>query len=347
LLIRLNTPWTLITLWCLCITTSCEAPDPPRTAPTTSEAARKAAPDAPAPRPPGETKAPASPSAPPGRRIVAIGDLHGDLEATRAVLRLAGLLGPGDVPEWVGGSTILVQTGDVLDRGDGEQAILDLLDALAPKAEAAGGQIIELLGNHETMNALGDLRYVTRGGFADFEDVSDPKRLDPALAEIPAPARARFATFSPGGVYATKISEHLVTATVDGNVFAHAGVLPAHLDAGLDRLNASTRAWLRGEGEPPAAVADPQGPLWTRLYSQDPVSPEACAILGGVLSRLKAKRMVVGHTVQRQGITSACDGRIWRIDVGMSAHYGGSPAALEIVGDEVRILTAERVGAQK
>ncbi|MEM1348461.1 MAG: metallophosphoesterase, partial [Myxococcota bacterium] len=63
------------------------------------------------------------------RRIVAVGDLHGDLEATRAALSLAGVLGAEDA--WVGGQTILVQTGDVLDRGSDEQAILDLLDALA------------------------------------------------------------------------------------------------------------------------------------------------------------------------------------------------------------------------
>ena len=51
--------------------------------------------------------------------------------------------------------------------------------------------------------------------------------------------------------------------------------------------------------------------------------------------------MVVGHTVQSGGVTSACDDRVWRIDVGLARHYGGRTEALEIRGDEVRVLRAE------
>jgi hypothetical protein len=51
-----------------------------------------------------------------------------------------------------------------------------------------------------------------------------------------------------------------------------------------------------------------------------------------------AKRMVVGHTVQRGGITSACDDRVWRIDVGLSRFYGGDTEVLEITGDTVKKL---------
>src|SRR5690349_6764906 len=146
----------------------------------------KREPDAkPAPPPtPTPTPAPAAPDAsaapgcqladnpsrrqPPGR-IVAVGDLHGDLTATRAALRVAGVIDPHD--SWIGGTTTLVQTGDVLDRGDDEQAIIDLLERLETEAAAAGGAVIWLLGNHELMNAAGDFRYVTHGGFTDFADV--------------------------------------------------------------------------------------------------------------------------------------------------------------------------------
>ena len=72
---------------------------------------------------------------------------------------------------WTGGATWVVQTGDVLDRGDDEQAILDWFERLERDAAAAGGRFVWLLGNHELMNAAGDLRYVTPGGFKDFADV--------------------------------------------------------------------------------------------------------------------------------------------------------------------------------
>ena len=65
-------------------------------------------------------------------RIVAIGDLHGDLDATRQALLLAGAIDEND--HWVGGEMTVVQTGDQLDRDDQEQAILELLDRLQGEA---------------------------------------------------------------------------------------------------------------------------------------------------------------------------------------------------------------------
>ena len=95
------------------------------------------------------------------RRLVAIGDLHGDLDATRRVLRLAGATDERDA--WVGGDLVLVQTGDQLDRGDDEPEILDLFDRLAKEAAAAGGAVHVLNGNHEFMNVKGDVRPLAAG----------------------------------------------------------------------------------------------------------------------------------------------------------------------------------------
>ena len=61
-------------------------------------------------------------------RLVAIGDLHGDLDATRAALRLAGAIDTLD--RWIGRDLVVVQTGDILDRGDEERAVFGLLAAL-------------------------------------------------------------------------------------------------------------------------------------------------------------------------------------------------------------------------
>src|SRR5690606_24472494 len=88
-----------------------------------------------------------APSAP---RVVAIGDLHGDLEATRKALRLAGAIDAKD--RWVGGALVVVQTGDAIDRGDDDRAILDLLERLSREAKQAGGALYALSGNHEVMN---------------------------------------------------------------------------------------------------------------------------------------------------------------------------------------------------
>lgn len=279
---------------------------------------------------------------PAAARIVAIGDVHGDLAATRAALRLAGAIDADD--HWIGGDLVVVQTGDQLDRGDDEQAIVDLFERLATEAEAAGGAVHALNGNHEFMNVVGDLRYVTPGGFADFADVADLRLDDPRLAEVPQAMRPRYAAFAPGGPYARVLSRRNTVVIVGDTVFVHGGVLPRHVPDGvrsLERLNADARAWLKdgktGADTIAQAVMAPDGVVWTRAYS-DGEDAAACEQLQQALAKLGAARMVVGHTVQSEGITSACDDRVWRIDVGMAAHYGGRPAVLSIEGASVRAL---------
>ena len=268
-------------------------------------------------------------------RIVVVGDLHGDLDATRRSLRLAGAIDEED--HWIGGKLVVVQTGDQIDRGDQEQAILDLFVRLAKEAADAGGAVHTLNGNHELMNAGLDLRYVTPEGFADFDDAVPPGKPDSLLLGFDEAKRARVAAFKPGGVYARVLAERNTIVIIGPNVFVHGGVLPAHVDYGIERLNTEIRSWLAGEGPRPDLVDSRNGPTWSRLYSSD-VDTAVCDTLARVLERLSARRMIVGHTIQKDGITSFCDGRVWCIDAGMSAHYGGPMQVLEIVGDSVRVL---------
>ncbi|MEM6992112.1 MAG: metallophosphoesterase [Myxococcota bacterium] len=272
-------------------------------------------------------------------RIAAIGDVHGDLAATRAALRLAGAIGP-DGDDWIGGTLVVVQTGDQLDRGDDERAILALLERLEPQAAAAGGALHVLNGNHEFMNAMGDLRYVTEGGLSEFNEVEGLKLSDPRIAMVSPPARARAAAFTPGGPYALKLARRNTAVIVGRTAFVHGGILPKHVTGGvpdLERLNALTREWFAGRAKTPeqavAAIMAPDSVVWTRLYAGE--SPEICETLRKTLTLLDVDRLVVGHTVQKGGITHACSQRLWRIDVGMARHYGGKPAVLMIEGQTV------------
>jgi len=239
---------------------------------------------------------------------------------------------------------IVVQTGDVLDRGDDEQEILDLFERLRFEAAAAGGEFHALLGNHELMNAEGDLRYVTEGGFADFEDAVAWDADDPQLAEFEPHERARMAAFLPGRPYALLLAERNMIVQVGGNLFVHGGLLPKHVAYGIDAINNDAKAWLRGEIAFPDVLDGSDSPEWTRQYSDDP-DVEDCEMLAGVLTDIGESRVVMGHTIQEDGIASACDGLAWRIDVGMAAHYGGPVEVLEIVGDSVVALKYGTSGA--
>ncbi|HOU89945.1 MAG TPA: metallophosphoesterase [Polyangiaceae bacterium] len=273
-------------------------------------------------------------------RLVAVGDLHGDLAAARAALRLAGAVDERD--RWIGSSLVVVQTGDVLDRGDDERELLAWLDRVAAAARDAGGALHRLVGNHEVLNVQGDLRYVTSAGLAAFATPGEGGDTDPRLARFAVEARGRARAFLPGGPLARHLAEQPVVLVVGDSVFVHGGLREAHLRYGVTRLEREARAFMTGEGGAPPALVGEESPVWSRRYSDDPLAPGACAEAERVTTALGVARMVVGHTVQQSGITSACEGRVWRIDVGLSAYYGGGLGALEITAAGARALRPGR-----
>jgi hypothetical protein len=253
-------------------------------------------------------------------RLVAVGDLHGDLAAARGALRAAGAIDPAD--HWIGGDLVVVQTGDVLDRGDDESHILELLARLDGEAHAAGGAVIQLLGNHELMNAAHDFRYVTDRGARDF-------------------AGDRTGALAPGGAWAKRLAQHDAIAIVGDTVFSHAGVI-GEWARHVDEANLGARCWLDGQtSQVSSLLTSDDSPVWTRALGTPGATD--CAAVDAALATLGAKRMVVAHTVQKH-VTSDCDGKLWRIDVGMTRMFGGPIEVLQITaGGEVTTLHGERV----
>lgn len=295
----------------LLVLLACSTPDGGAAAPGPASAPAEPA-SAPAARP-----APPPDGYPAPERLVAVGDLHGDPAAALAVLALAGLV--DERGAWIGGKAWLVQTGDTTDRGPDSRGVLALLRRLMAEAEAAGGRVLPLLGNHETMNLTGDWRYVSPEDLAGYGGEA-----------------ARKAAFAPTGEDGRWLLERDAVARVGDTVFAHGGVDANWAKLGVRGLNASVRAALLGQGPPD--VLGPDGPLWNRAYLlADPVA--ACAELTRALTELGATRMVVGHTTQKTGrIAERCGGQLYGVDTGISAHYGSHLAALEIRGDVVTQL---------
>src|SRR4030042_2521450 len=88
-------------------------------------------------------------------KIIAVGDLHGDYDNFILILKNPKVGLVDDNLHWIGGKTHYVQTGDIMDRGDKAKEILDFLMRLEKEAEAAGGQVHILLGNHEEATITG------------------------------------------------------------------------------------------------------------------------------------------------------------------------------------------------
>jgi hypothetical protein len=281
----------------------------------------------------------ASPSLVAPGRLLAVGDLHGDLANARRALQLAGLIDEGD--RWSGGDAWVVQTGDLTDKGPDTRAVLDLWMSLERQAAEAGGRAIVLTSNHEALNVAGQSHYVAPEDLLAFL----PARaagLAATRADLEEGARLRREALGPEGVYGRWIAGHDAIAVVNGVVFLHAGLEPARAARGIAALNAEIRAALaagRYEGE----VRDRDGPLWYRGFVQDPEFL-ACPRLAASLRDVGATRMVVGHTPEADGrIGARCGGRLLDIDTGISRAMGGHPSALDLTGGDARALLPDGV----
>ena len=193
-------------------------------------------------------------------RVVALSDVHGAYEALVETLTTVGLIDASRT--WVGGRSHLVIVGDLLDRGPRSRDALDLLMRLEGEAAEAGGRVHVLIGNHESMNMIGDLRYVSKDEYAAFAADETAEQRDywfaayarraPDSVDVDA-LRERFdATFPPGyfalrdafgvdGSYGQWLLGKPVIAVINGTAFVHGGLSPLVGRIGLDGVNNGLR----------------------------------------------------------------------------------------------------------
>jgi hypothetical protein len=305
-------------------------------------------------------------------RIVAVGDLHGDYDAWLTIARAAGLV--DSTGKWAAGRTTLVQLGDVTDRGPDSLKIIRHLQRLEREARAAGGRLIVLVGNHEAMMVTGDYRYVHPGEYAAFVDRGSRARREAAYRakekEILEWVKARDPTMSPDQVREAWFAENPLgkvehnTAWAPGGelgrwaaglpavvklgdtLFVHAGISANYALVPLDEINRRVRtAMTAGDKDPEAVINDQMGPLWYRgLVTGTGAGgrPTAANELAVLLKATGAKRLVIGHTPAVKGIVTDFDGRLVRIDTGISTYYGGVLSWIEIAGGKVTPRTVAR-----
>ncbi|MEO7564716.1 MAG: metallophosphoesterase, partial [Sphingomicrobium sp.] len=264
---------------------------------------------------------------------------------------------------------ILVQLGDITDRGPDSLKIIRNLQQLQKEAPKTGGKVVILLGNHEAMNLTGDLRYVAPGEFAAFATVQSAALRDSYFAANRARLAAANPELSKAAVRDTFLKatplgwvEHRRAWAPDGEIgrwaranpaivklgdtmFVHGGISAELSKTPLDQVNRKVAAAMAKADDAPASILfDPLGPLWYRglvIRDADAEAARAAAHspsqspgpeLTAVLSAYGAKRMVVAHTPILKGIAIILDGRLARVDTGDSRFYGGHLSWLEING---------------
>ena len=190
-------------------------------------------------------------------RIVAMSDIHGAYPHMIALLQGTGLV-DGNL-KWTGGETHLVFCGDLVDRGPGDRSVLDLARRLQTEAEADGGRVHLVLGNHEIMILTRDVRYVSKKSFAEFaRDETQNERnqafrsfrtahagkgvstseLRAAFEEEHPPGYfAHRRAFALDGEYGSWLMQQPTVVKVNGMVFLHGGLTRRVAALGLDEIN--------------------------------------------------------------------------------------------------------------
>ncbi|HLF12783.1 MAG TPA: metallophosphoesterase [Gammaproteobacteria bacterium] len=191
-------------------------------------------------------------------RVVVVPDIHGAYDELIGLLQATAII-DGSL-NWSGGAARLVSLGDLLDRGAESRKVVELLMRLQRDAPLHGGGVHVLLGNHEVMNLIGDVRYVSTAEYAAFA-ADEP---EDARASAYERFRARPATlteqearrvfteryppgyfghrlaFAPAGRYGSWLLSLPSLIVINDTAFVHGGLpgIVAGMSAGeLNQLN--------------------------------------------------------------------------------------------------------------
>lgn len=283
--------------------------------------------------------------------------------------------------KWIGSDTYVVQVGDQIDRcrpydnhvcnlasttkndEDSDLEIMLFYDSLDRIAKKKGGRVFSLLGNHEIMNVMGDMRYVSAKGLREYSP--EPKNVTDGL-------NIRKDYF--GNIISKKMACTRSTVLAIGDyIFVHGGIAsklaykyslvdinsiirkflyePSEYKDDLKKLlNSSSFSplWYRKLATIPMDINNKQDKLCHSLYEpiinginktnanenlNEILNTNAFGVNSNEISTqpiLQIKGMVIGHTPQftifKKGITTACNNRIIRTDIGASTafdHFAG------------------------
>ena len=264
------------------------------------------------------------------KRIIVIGDVHGDIGMLCSCLYLANII--NHQFEWIAqpADTIVVQMGDQVDSLSrdtiqswekiDDMTLLQFTDRIDQIARKKGGRFISLLGNHEIMNVLGQFDYVS------------PLSMNKAGG--PQGRRERF---QPGGLCAKLLAKRNVVQKIGPLLFCHAGLLPHHItlvNGKLDMINHLMKRYLLKQCQldhefylfQQLFVAD-TSILWNRFYLEQ-MGPEAEKVLNQVLQQSNSTQMMIGHNPLKN-ITPFYNFKLWVTDIGLSRAF--SNEGLEVL----------------
>lgn len=244
------------------------------------------------------------------KRVVAVGDVHGDLVALSSILLERGLINRKG--RWTGGKTHLVLNGDLVGGAGDSRLLADFVIRLEDEARRDAGAVHALLGNHDVL-ALGPRR-----------STKIEKLLFKLFPTFGAESASYAAAQRGDTRYAHWLRRRSAIIRLGDAIFVHGGLGDWAIEHDPGRVNASIRAWIRYFQDVDRTKPDQRsrwtigmeemgrnsplaiGPLWTRVFAPRYDKNQALLArrkkgaptrkaLREILSAYGGKRMVVGH----------------------------------------------------
>jgi len=233
-------------------------------------------------------------------KIAALSDIHGQYQLAITLLKNNKIIDASE--NWAYGDGHFVIVGDIFDRGPNVTELLWLIFKLEKQAKQAGGKVHYLLGNHEYMVMLNDLRYIN-------------KKYRQTERILRTPYNQLYGTETILGRW---LRSKATIIKINDNLFVHGGISSEfiepsfNLDATNKKMrlslmeNATDIKWDNTYGK----YYDSNGPIWYRGYFSDEFKNEQIKKL---LRALKVKHIVVGHTSQKR-VESLFKNRVFAVD---------------------------------
>ena len=294
-------------------------------------------------------------------RIIAVGDVHGDVVGLACILLDRELIDKKG--RWTGMDAHLVLNGDLV-GGRNARLLLQFIMRLEKEARAAGGAVHPLLGNHDIQ--VFQKEYQDRKGKTLFQKYDVDGADKAKLRDV----------FSGETEFAAWLRERNAVIKIGPTIFTHAGLNVWAQEHHIKRMNATIRGWIRfwqgvdvkpERGTQWVALgpkldwsAPSAGPLWTRSYKvkkppkgKKPAKKKKTAPdideFSRLLKKYRAKRMVVGHApVGSEEVLLShphYGSSVVMIDTKISDKKGGRLSCIEISGRDVKAHYTKRNSA--
>lgn len=243
--------------------------------------------------------------------VVAISDIEGNFEQFRKLLQATGVIDKHLI--WDFGSGHLVLLGDFFDRGTMVTECLWLIYKLEEEAKKSGGRVHFILGNHETMNLQGDVRYV------------HPKyQLTANALDVPLDK-----LYSMNNELGRWLRTKNIIEKIGEHLFVHAGVSQKinELSISTEQINTLARPVLdqyqNHENDTLQTIMWSDGPLWYRGYYRDRSGQDSTMMetIDQTLLQFEVSTIITGHTVVADSISTCYDGKVINIDTNHSQGY--------------------------